>query len=213
MNLQNVLIFGDSYSTFRGWIPEGFGYSYSEDRTDGNEVVRVEDTWWHRVITATDSKLIQNNSWSGSTIGYTGYNGQDLSESKAFIYRFKKLLSEGFFEENKIDTFFILGGTNDSWSHAPVGDLMYDGFEEKHLYSVLPAICYFFKMVKESLPDTKIYCLVNTYLDEKITAGMVTAAEHYGLEVIRFSHIDKWHGHPTIEGMREMSEEILKYLK
>lgn len=213
MNLQNVLIFGDSYSTFRGWIPEGFGYSYSEDRTDGNEVVRVEDTWWHRVITATDSKLIQNNSWSGSTIGYTGYNGQDLSESKSFIYRFKKLLSEGFFEENKIDTFFILGGTNDSWSHAPVGDLMYDGFEEKQLYSVLPAICYFFKMVKESLPDTKIYCLVNTYLDEKITAGMVTAAEHYGLEVIRFSHIDKWHGHPTIEGMREMSEEILKYLK
>lgn len=213
MNLQNVLIFGDSYSTFRGWIPEGFGYSYSEDRTDGNEVVRVEDTWWHRVITATDSKLIQNNSWSGSTIGYTGYNGQDLSESKSFIYRFKKLLSEGFFEENKIDTFFILGGTNDSWSHAPVGDLMYDSFEEKHLYSVLPAICYFFKTVKETLPDTKIYCLVNTYLDEKITAGMVTAAEHYGLEVIRFSHIDKWHGHPTIEGMREMSEEILKYLK
>ena len=91
MNLQNVLIFGDSYSTFRDWIPEGFGYSYSEDRTDGNEVVRVEDTWWHRVITATDSKLIQNNSWSGSTIGYTGYNGQDLSESKSFIYRFKEI--------------------------------------------------------------------------------------------------------------------------
>ena len=31
MSLGNVLIFGDSYSTFKGWLPEGFGYSYSEE--------------------------------------------------------------------------------------------------------------------------------------------------------------------------------------
>ena len=212
MNIKNVLIFGDSYSTFRGFVPEGFGYSYSEDRTDGNEVVRVEDTWWHRVITAADGKLIQNNSWSGSTIGYTGYNGEDLSKTKSFIYRFKKLLDEDFFSKNRIDTFFIMGGTNDSWSHAPIGETVYENFNEGEFYSVLPAVCYFFKLVSETLPESKIYCLVNTDLDEKITEGMVQAAEHYKINVIRFSHIDKWHGHPTIQGMKDISDEVLKQL-
>lgn len=212
MSLGNVLIFGDSYSTFKGWLPEGFGYSYSEEGQDGNEVIRVEDTWWHQVLTKSGSTLVMNNSWSGSTIGYTGYNGADLSTSKSFIYRFKKLLDEGFFEKNKIDTFFILGGTNDSWSHAPVGELQFDGFKNEDFYSVLPAICGFFKMAKESLPETKIYCLINTYLDEKITDGMKAAAEHFDIPVIEFPVIDKWKGHPTILGMKQIADGVLEAL-
>jgi hypothetical protein len=212
MNIGKVLIFGDSYSTFRGWIPDGFGYSYSEDRQDGNEVIDVRDTWWHRVITEGGGKLVMNNAWSGSTIGYTGYNGADLSTSKSFIYRFNRLIEDGFFEKNKIDTFFILGGTNDSWSHAPIGELKFDNFKNEDFYSVLPAICYFFKTAKETLPDSDIYCLVNTYLDEKITDGMKKAAEHYGIPTIEFPVIDKWHGHPTILGMKQIADGVIDFL-
>ena len=47
--------------------------------------------------------LILNNSWSGSTIGYTGYNNTDCSKSSSFIYRLKQLIESDFFEENQID--------------------------------------------------------------------------------------------------------------
>ena len=32
VNLGNVLILGDSYSTFKGFIPEGYLYYYLSDR-------------------------------------------------------------------------------------------------------------------------------------------------------------------------------------
>lgn len=208
MNLGNVMIFGDSYSTFRGWVPEGFGYSYSEDGTDGNEVIDVRDTWWHRLITRTNSKLIMNNSWSGSTIGYTGYNGEDLSKTKSFIYRFNKLYDEGFFEENEINTLFIFGGTNDSWSNAPIGNLMFSDFKRDDLYSVLPAVCCLFELVSKKLPKTRIVCLVNCDLKEEITNGLINAAEHYSIESVKFEKIDKFKGHPTIKGMKQIEEQI-----
>ncbi len=212
ISLGNVIIFGDSYSTFEGWLPEGYSHSYSEDGYDGNEVIDVRDTWWYKLISETNSNLVMNNSWSGSTIGYTGYNGKDLSRSKSFIYRFQRLLNIGFFENNKVDTVIIFGGTNDSWSQAPVGELMFSDWEREDLYSVLPAICYYFNLVTESLPDARIVCLVNTDLDEKITDGMCKAAEHYGIEKITFETIDKQKGHPTIKGMEQISNGIIEYL-
>lgn len=212
MNLGNVIIFGDSYSTFKGWLPAGYGYSYSEEGTDGNEVVDVKDTWWYQVISQTGSNLVMNNSWSGTTIGYTGYNGEDMSETKSFIARFEKLANEGFFERNKIDTVFIFGGTNDSWSGAPLGKLRFENLDSGYCFDVLPAICYLFKTVKETLPDAKVYCLVNTKLNEEITEGMKEAAEHYSVSAIEFDQIDKVNGHPTMLGMKQISDGVLEYI-
>jgi hypothetical protein len=209
---NNTIIFGDSYSTFRGHIPENYAVYYSETTHPETGVMDVSQTWWRLVCEAANLNLVMNNSWSGSTIGYTGYNGADLSTSKSFIYRFNRLIEDGFFEKNKIDTSFILGGTNDSWSHAPIGELKFDNFKNEDFYSVLPAICYFFKTAKETLPDSDIYCLVNTYLDEKITDGMKKAAEHYGIPTIEFPVIDKWHGHPTILGMKQIADGVIDFL-
>ena len=87
MTLGNVLIFGDSYSTYEGDIPEGYAVYYSGHREKDPDISSVEKTWWGRLLSDTDSRLIQNNSWSGSTIGYTGYVG-DCSKTSSFIYRF-----------------------------------------------------------------------------------------------------------------------------
>lgn len=50
MDLKNVLIFGDSYSTFEGYIPNGFAIYYSKTEGGETDVRAVEDTWWYPLI-------------------------------------------------------------------------------------------------------------------------------------------------------------------
>ena len=101
----------------------------------------VEQTWWGQIKEKTGATLVHNNSWSGSTIGYTGYSG-DCSKTSSFICRYEKLFDSGFFNENEIDTIFVFGGTNDAWADAPLGEIKYTDIKREDLFSVLPAICY-----------------------------------------------------------------------
>ena len=109
---NNTLIFGDSYSTFKGYAPEGYAIYYSENERPETDVTQVSQTWWYQVVEKADLKLVLNNSWSGSTIGYTGYNNTDCSKSSSFIYRLRQLIENDFFAKNQIDTVFVFGGTN-----------------------------------------------------------------------------------------------------
>lgn len=209
MKLGNVLIIGDSYSTYEGYVPTGYAPYYTGHRGEEPDLFDVKDTWWHRVLSATESTLVQNNSWSGSTIGYTGYNNTDNSHSSSFIYRFNKLLSEGFFTSNKIDTILVFGGTNDSWCDAPLGEMKYDGVEEGELYSVLPAICHFAKRIHESLSDIRIIFIGNSRLKPEITGALSNVCERYGFEYIALTDVEKISDHPTALGMKEISEQVL----
>ena len=209
MKLGNIMIFGDSYSTYKGYIPEGYAVYYTGDRENPPDISSAEYTWWGRLLRETDSKLAQNNSWSGSTIGYTGYNNSDCSHSSSFIYRFEKLLNEGFFEKNKIDTLFVFGGTNDSWSNAPLGELKYDGIEEKELFCVLPAISHLAKRLKEELLGTRIVFIGNCDIKGEIVGAFKCVCEYYGLEYVALSKIDKLNGHPTELGMAQICEQVL----
>ncbi|MBQ8248389.1 MAG: hypothetical protein IJY93_00700 [Clostridia bacterium] len=209
MNTKTIMIFGDSYSTYEGHIPEGYAVYYSGHREKEPDVSSVNKTWWGRLLEATSSTLVQNNSWSGSTIGYTGYNNEDCAGSSSFIYRFRKLKNEGFFENNKIDTLFVFGGTNDSWSGAPLGVLKYENIEESDLYFVLPAIAHFAEQLTETLPDTKIVFIANCDIKSAITDAMKSVCERYGLVFVALSDIDKLNGHPTELGMEQICEQVL----
>lgn len=212
MDFKNVLIFGDSYSTFEGYIPKGFAVYYSESGSGETDVRNVNETWWHRLISETNSDLIQNNSWSGSTICYTGYDG-DCSETSSFICRLNKLIDAGFFKENEINTVFVFGGTNDSWANAPLGKLQYSGWEKQDLFSVLPAFCFFINKLKETLPNADIICIINTELKDEISEGFITACKHYGTKYIALQNIDKRGGHPTVKGMEAIKNQILDNFK
>ena len=211
MKQKNALIFGDSYSTFYGFIPEEFYYYYGGDRHE-NDVSKVEETWWHQVISEANLNLIQNNSWSGSTIGNTGYDG-DCSNSSSFIYRLSVLEESGFFKENEIDTVFVFGGTNDSWSNAPLGEIKFDDFKKEELFCVLPAICFFLKELKRILPNAQIYCLVNTNIKPEIQNCINLASKQFGITPVTFKSIDKDKGHPTIKGMCDIKNAVLKAME
>ena len=149
------------------------------------DVYHVEETWWKNFIQKINGNLIQNNSWPGSTIAYTGYNHSDCSKASYFIFRYKKLKEEGFFEKNSVDTIFIFGGTNDSWGDAPLGEMQLSNWEEKDLFSVIPAICYLAYSLKTDLPTLEIVFIINTEIKEEIQNALEDAAKYYRLKFVR----------------------------
>lgn len=212
--LGNLLIFGDSYSTYGGHIPEGYRTYYSAEGRPDNPVTKMqlEQTWWKRVVSKTGANLVLNNSWSGSTICYTSLTGEDCSKTNSFIYRYRQLKQSGFFEKNSIDTIFIFGATNDNWGQSPVGEPKYSDWTEQDLYYVLPAISHFIYSLKKDLPNTRIIFIINTEFKQEIVEVIQTSAKLFGIETIALEEVDKQLGHPTVKGMQEISEQVLNYL-
>ncbi len=60
---NNAIIIGDSYSTFKGFIPEGYAFYYSEEERESTGVTKVEETWWHMLSNEADLNIVLNNSW------------------------------------------------------------------------------------------------------------------------------------------------------
>ena len=212
--INNFLIFGDSYSTHRDCIPNTYpSHYYTEGRSpeEPNTKMRPEETWWGRIIDNTDAKLVLNDSWSGSTIGYTGYSG-DCSKTSSFIRRFEKMRENGFFRDNKIDTVFIFGGTNDSWSNAPLGNEQYSDWKREDLFCVLPAISYFISLLKLELPSAKVVVIANTEIKPEIIECMRKSAELYGVDFVELADIEKVLGHPTVLGMEQIYQQVMKSL-
>ena len=105
--------------------------------------------------------------------------------------RYRQLKEEGFFEKNSIDSIFVFGGTNDSWAEAPLGEVMLSGWEEKDLFCVLPAICYFAYILKTDMPEAEIVFLANTGIKDEIRNCFETAAKHFGYSTEYFSKMFK----------------------
>ena len=209
--MKNILIFGDSYSTYEGFIPKGYSCYYSEQGRDKGPSVtkmKLEETWWKQVLSLIDAKLLLNNSWSGSTISYTGRNNEDCSKTSSFIYRFRQLNKKRFFKKNTIDMVFVFGGTNDSWSQVPLGDMKLSDWEEKDLYFVLPAICHFMASLKKELPQAEIYFIINTELKIEIEECIKKAGQYYSFKTIELKNIEKEFGHPNVEGMRAICNQV-----
>ena len=214
--MKNILIIGDSYSTYEGCIPDGYRTYYSPNGREEGPVVtkmRKEDTWWMRVLSAVNGRLALNNSWSGSTVCYTAYDGVDCSQTNSFIYRFRQLQAQGFFKKTAVDTVFIFGGTNDSWSNAPLGENQLANATEKDLYCVLPAINHLIGVVKNQLPNAEIYCIINTEIKSEIQKHIEFSAQKYGVHAVVLHDIEKEYGHPNPKGMKQIAEQVLAVMK
>ena len=138
-NIGNVFILGDSYSTFEGYIPEECESWYYAKPKHETDVTKVEETWWHQILSNTESDLVLNSSWSGATMCHTGWDGTDYSEKRSFCARLSNLVDEGFFEKNHIDTIFVFGGLNDSGANSPLGEIKYGDKTHEEFFFVKPA--------------------------------------------------------------------------
>ena len=125
MEKRTFGILGDSYSTFKSWIPEGQSCYYPSESVD--DVLKVEDTWWYQLAQRNDLQLVCNDSYSGATVCTHTRDGQPFSS--AFTERAKI----SFSGVQQPDYIFVFGCTNDSWLERSIGQVMYENRTEEDL--------------------------------------------------------------------------------
>ena len=151
---QSVTIFGDSYSTFEGYIEPASNepwYFQNGNKPQRTDVTDVTQTWWHQLLSRKGWHLCMNNSYSGSTISYSGYDGADYS-LRSFNTRMTNLGSP--------DIIFVFAGTNDSWAGAPMGDYQYDDFAHANLFQFRPAMARMLEYMTKRYINTRIYFIL-----------------------------------------------------
>ena len=203
---RSISILGDSYSTYQGYVsPDTNEMWYFEPRNEeATDVSDVKQTWWWQVCKEGGYKLEQNNSYSGATICYTGYNGDDYSP-RSFITRAASLGCP--------DIILVFGGTNDSWANSPIGEMKYEGWTAEDLKSYRPAACYLGQYLYNRYPNTQVYFILNTELKPEIGEAMQDVCNHFGFKMIVLHDIGKQWGHPNIAGMKAIAEQVLQAIK
>lgn len=225
-----ISILGDSYSTFEGYIPQGNAVWYflnpDKDVTDVND---VRQTWWWQLISEGGYKLGVNDSYSGATVCYTGYNGDDYSD-RSFITRLPRVGSP--------DILLIFGATNDSWANSPIGEFVGniggamagvapadslahelnhhkypEGRNPGSLYEFRPALCELLTEAQNRLPGTRIVYIINSELKPEITSSIKQVCGLLGVEYIELQSIDKLSGHPSRLGMTQIKDQVLEFLQ
>ncbi len=200
--MKTIGILGDSYSTFKGYIPEGNRVFYPYPEVP--DVVRVEQTWWHLLMQKRGLKLLVNESYSGATVCESVREGYPLDS--AFTKRANRTF--GADNQEKPGIIFFFGCTNDSWFDRPIGENQYENWTDEDLKQCLPAYCYIIHTLKTNNPESLVVAVINTGLKDEIRAGMLKACEHYGIPKVELHEIAKEAGHPNALGMTQIAQQV-----
>lgn len=200
-----VSIIGDSYSTFEDCVSPKWNevWYFNNPKLDKTDLTDPSQTWW-RILLEDDKYILEkNNSFSGSTICTTGYNGADFSD-RSFISRIHNL--------GNPELILIFGATNDSWANSPIGEFKWEGWNEEDLKSFRPALAYFLQNITSLYPESRFLYIVNDGLKDEITSSIIEACEKTGIPYIRLEGIDKTAGHPNIRGMQQIADQVRAFL-
>ncbi len=196
-------ILGDSYSTFQGYIPQGNRFYYPRPE-DVEDVLQVEQTWWHQLMQMRNLRLLTNESFSGATV--CEHNREDLPENSSFTKRAMRAF--GPEKKDKCELIFFFGCTNDSWLDRAIGTTQYENWTDADLQQILPAYCYIVHNLKAHNPYATLVTIINTQLKDEIRDGMIRAGEHYGIHNVILTDIHKQNGHPTAMGMTQIAQQV-----
>jgi len=205
MNQKTLSILGDSISTFQGYIPEGNEIYYPKE---GNDVMKVEETWWHLLLQKQNMKLFMNEAYSGSRISRTGL----------------RPLTSSFLDEirqNKLggDYIIVFGGTND-WGQIDqptTKEIFADAYEElvssmlaRHTQSEL-YFCTPLMRTDRSLDTPNIHGWTQNELHTIIRSTVQKHSKAHLIDLAKYE-ITEGDGmlfdglHPTKKGMVMLSE-------
>ena len=194
---KKVSILGDSYSTFIGIIPANYSSFYPNDR---NDVTEIGQTWWSLYIQAKGYTLEKNDSWGGTTICGTGYGRMDSSRNN-FISRVDSL--------GNPDLIFVFGGTNDAWANSPMGEYQYSDWTKEDCKNFRPAVACLIDMLKQRYPNAEFCFILNSELKDTVNESMREICNHYNVKLVELHDIEKQNGHPSINGMKSICEQLL----
>lgn len=200
---KTMVVLGDSYSAHRDVIPQGYA-SYYPVFYSSTGVQTVDQMWYSLVANKMKYTLGSINAWSGSTICNTGYGGQDFS-NQSFISRIDKL--------GKADVILILGGTNDAWANSPIGNYKYASWTKEDLATFRPAMAYLLDGLRKKYPSAGIFFILNNELKDAINESVKTVCKEYKVPVVELKDIEKEAGHPTLTGMKQIADQVVKVVK
>lgn len=224
-------IFGDSISTYEGYIPEGAAVFYPI----AGEVTDVSETWWMMLLDDTGMELCANDSSAGSTcVGYS----MSVDDPKFGCGGFRISALSG--EQGKIpDVIIVYMGTNDLLTDVPLGDN--DGTRwvaEGEIENFSDAYCLMLDKIASNYPISQIYCCTlpeigdwgqdvpfvtftnsSGLTSKDYSERIETIAQNKGMQVIDLHHsgieIDNLHimtsdgVHFTPEGMKLVERAML----
>jgi lysophospholipase L1-like esterase len=148
---KKLAIYGDSISTFAGYIPAGNATYYTGTNAD---VATVDDTWWKKVVDALGLDLLVNNSWSGRAVSSI----RDSQSGHTTDAGYKQANIDVLGSEGTPEIIIIKLGINDFNQGALLGD--YDGS------TTLPsdptkftdAYAMMLDRIMTTYPLAKVYC-------------------------------------------------------
>lgn len=227
MNYQNKYfsILGDSISTLDGYNPpeNAVFYDWGNKRLSG--VYTPEDTWWGMVIDALGGKLLVNDSWSGSLV----CRHPDC-EIESYGCSDSRTASLGNGSQTP-DVVMVFMGLNDfGWAMRPEPAA---GEEDIAVFSV--AYETMLTKIKANYPNAEVWCLTlpvgccsnqPDFMPILIRGGWHLAdycqairscAQKEGCRVVDIFLPDQPYDtmdgyHPTAEGMKTISESVLRAL-
>lgn len=198
---KKVSILGDSYSTFQGVNPEGYAPFYPDAN---NDVKEVSQTWWSLYNEAMGYTLEVNDSWGGTTICNTGYFRRNVANS-SFNSRLWKL--------GNPDIIFVFGGTNDAWANAPLGEYKYSDISKEDCNTLRPALAYTLDALKRIYPKATVYAILNSELKEDVNESFREVCKHCGVQLIELHDIEKQNGHPSVNGMKAICDQLQEAIR
>lgn len=162
---KKISIYGDSISTYAGWIPEGNATYYTGTNCG---VSSVYQTWWKKLIDAFRLKLVVNNSWSGRAVSSirdtlpAHATDAGYKESNILQLKYKNVIP---------DIIIIKLGINDFNSGAILGD--YDGTTElpTNPTKFLDAYAIMLDRIMKNYPICDIYCCTLMQCERNGTSG------------------------------------------
>lgn len=144
---KRISFLGDSITTFKDHIPSGNAYIYPY-----GDVLNVDQTWWHKLVSELKLEIGINESWSGSRIATGGSMNTFTS-----LTRLDNII------ESKPDILIIFGGIND-WrqttpSKTPIGEFLMSTTVEKDKTQFKQAYQFILEYIQPLLPNTHIFLM------------------------------------------------------
>jgi lysophospholipase L1-like esterase len=157
MTQMSVSIMGDSISTFRGYIPDGYNVFFP----DSGAVTEVNDTWWKQVVDDLGLTLCTNASSSASTCA-----GDSTSKSDPQVGCDDMRVSDlAGADGESPDIIIVYMGTNDFIECIPLGTN--DGtakVAEGNIQNFSDAYTLMLDKLQTKYPQAAIYCCTITAL-------------------------------------------------
>ena len=198
---KTVSILGDSGSTYKGYVPDGYACFYPTSTSDFGD---VNQTWWMQTINKLGMKLLKNNSWGGTCVSTTTGTSATTNDNR---------LKEILLGSEAPDILIIFMGANDAGSNINMAT-----FESSYKLMM--------DKIKVLCPNTEIYImtlasngLYNDTTKEKYNEVIRSCAKEYQATIIELSTlydqsqyknyaIDS--GHPNLAGMTLFANRVIE---